>query len=111
MNMLSEKMITPEILYHLADKMDLTRTPNPTTKDEERVRKYREAADRIMDAMPYADAIPDCRLIEINGVAEIHPAVSHDQFTDMFIRFIESHGWFFGGGYRDITGSENGARQ
>ena len=87
----------------LADNMDLTRIKNPTEKDKARVKKYRKAADRIMDILPYADAIPDCRLIEINGVAEIHPSVSIDQFCDMFIRFIESHGWFFGGGYKDIT--------
>jgi len=91
----------------LADNMDLTRIPNPTEKDKERIKKYRKAADRIMDVLPYADAIPDCRLIEINGVAEIHPSVSIDQFCDMFIRFIESHGWFFGGGYKDITDEKN----
>ena len=87
----------------LADNMDLTRISSPTVKDEERIKKYREAADRIMDALPYADAIPDCRLIEINGVTEVHPAITVDQFSDMFIRFFESHGWFFGGGYKDIT--------
>ena len=90
----------------LADNMDLTRIPNPTEKDKECVKKYRKAADRIMDALPYADAIPDCRLIGINGVAEIHPSVSINQFIDMFIRFIESHGWFFGGGYKDSTDEE-----
>ena len=37
----------------LADNMDLTRIPNPTEKDRERVKKYREAADRIMDALSY----------------------------------------------------------
>jgi len=31
----------------LADNMDLTRIPNPTDKDRERVKKYRDAADRI----------------------------------------------------------------
>ena len=91
----------------LADNMDLTRLPNPTAKDEERIKKYMEASDRIMDALPYADAIPDCRLIEIDGVAEIHPAISADQFSDMFIRFFESHGWFFGGGCNDVTDDEN----
>ena len=95
----------------LADNMDLTRIPNPTDKDKERVKKYRKAADRIMEALPYADSIPDCRLIEINGVAEIHPAISIDQFADMFIRFIEAHGWFFGGGYKDITDEENNGEQ
>ena len=95
----------------LADNMDLTRIPNPTAKDEERIKKYRVTADRIMDALPHADAIPDCRLIEINGVAEIHPIVSIDQFSDMFIRFIVSHGWFFGGGYKDVTDAERDERE
>ena len=90
----------------LADNMDLTRIPNTTVKDEERIRKYRKAADRIADALPFADAIPDCRLIEVNGIAEIHPAITLDQFSDMFIRFIESHSWFFGGGYKDVTDEE-----
>jgi hypothetical protein len=87
----------------LADNMDLTRIPNPTDKDMERIKKYRESADRINDVLPYADAIPDCRLIEIEGIAEIHPSITIDQFIDMFTRFIESHGWFFGGGYKDVT--------
>jgi len=34
----------------LADNMDLTRISNPTAKDKERIKKYREAKDRIMDA-------------------------------------------------------------
>ena len=75
-------------------------------EDEARIQKYKLAADRISDASPYADAIPDCRLVEINEVAEIHPAISSDQFCDMFIRFIEPHGWFFGGGFKDITGEK-----
>ena len=91
----------------LADNMDLTRMPNPTDKDKERVKKYSDAADRINDVLPYADAIPDCRLISIEGVAEIHPNISIDQFSDMFIRFIELHGWFFGGGYKDITDKDS----
>lgn len=90
-------------LADLADNMNLTRIQKPNVKDEERIKKYNQAADRISDALPYADEIPDCRLIEIGGVAEIHPNVSSDQFTDMFIRFIEAHGWFFGGGFKDIT--------
>jgi len=93
-------------LADLVDNMNLTRIQNPTVKDEERIKKYNQAADRISDALPYADKIPDCRLIEIGGVAEINPNVSSDQFTDMFIRFIESHGWFFGGGFKDITQEE-----
>ena len=105
------RVLTNEIacrvkLADLADNMDLTRIQNPSAKDEERIKKYNDAADRISGTLPYADAIPDCRLIEINGVAEIYPNVSSDQFADMFIRFIESHGWFFGGGFKDITNEE-----
>lgn len=90
-------------LADLIDNMDLTRIQNLSKEDKERIQKYKLAADRISDALPYADAIPDCRLVEINGVAEIHSAISSDQFCDMFIRFIEAHGWFFGGGFKDIT--------
>lgn len=90
-------------LADLTDNMDLTRIQNPTVKDEERIKKYKLAADRISDVLPYADEIPNCRLIEIGGVVEINPNISSDKFTDMFIRFIEAHGWFFGGGFKDIT--------
>lgn len=90
----------------LADNMNLTRIPNPTEKDKERIKKYSKASERLMDALPYADAIPDCRLVEINGVVEVPPIISIDQFSDMFISFIEAHGWFFGGGYKDITEDE-----
>lgn len=38
-------------LADLADNMDLTRIQNPTTKDEERIKKYNQAADRISDAL------------------------------------------------------------
>jgi len=61
--------------------------------------------------LPYADAIPDCQLISIDGIAEIHPNIPIDQFLNMFIRFIESHGWFFGGGHRDVTDEENDVEQ
>lgn len=90
-------------LADLTDNMDLTRIQNPGQEDEARIQKYKLAADRISDTLPYADPIPNCRLVEINGVAEIHPVISSDQFCDMFIRFIEAHGWFFGGGFKDIT--------
>jgi hypothetical protein len=90
-------------LADLIDNMDLTRIKNPDKEDEVRVQKYKLAIDRILDAMPCTDEIPICRLIEINGVAEIHPTVSSDKFSYMFIRFIEMHGWFFGGSFKDIT--------
>lgn len=103
-----DRVLTNEIacrvkLADLTDNMDLTRIQNPTVKDEECIKKYKLAADRISDALPYADEIPESRLIEIGGVVEINPNISSDKFTDMFIRFIEAHGWFFGGGFKDIT--------
>lgn len=93
-------------LADLADNMDLTRIENPTEKDEDRIKKYNQATDHISEELPYTDEIPDCRLIELNDVAEIYSNISNDQFIDMLIRFIESHGWFFGGGFKDITGKE-----
>jgi len=87
----------------LADNMDLTRLPNHTTEDEERIKKYSRAAERIDEVLPYANSIPDRRLISVDGVVEVQPCTSLDQFSDMFIRFVEAHGWSFGGGYKDIT--------
>lgn len=88
---LSNELACHVKLADLADNMDLTRIQNPSKEDEARIQKYKLAIDRISEALPYAEALTDCRLVEINGVAEIHPAISSDQFCDMFIRFIESH--------------------
>ena len=93
-------------LADLADNMDLTRIGRPTAKDEERIIKYKQAAGRITDALPYADEIPDCHYLEINGYAQIHPIISNPQFVDMFIRFFESHGWFFGGDIKEMADKE-----
>ena len=41
--------------------------------------------------------------IEINGCVEIPPEMTMDDFTDEFIRFVESKGWFFGGGFHEVT--------
>ncbi len=38
-------------LSDLRDNMDLSRIPNPTQKDHERVEKYRKAAERILEAL------------------------------------------------------------
>ena len=93
----------------LTDNMDLTRIKNPSEKDKERVQKYERAVDRILEALPCSDAIPDRRLIKIDGVAEIHPAISEEKFCDMFLCFMEAHGWLFGGGFEDITDKEDEA--
>lgn len=41
--------------------------------------------------------------IEINGCIEIPPEMTSDEFTDTFIEWIESKGWYFGGGFREIA--------
>lgn len=41
--------------------------------------------------------------IEINGCVEIPPEMTMDDFTDEFIRFVESKGWSFGGGFQEIV--------
>lgn len=44
--------------------------------------------------------------IEINGCINIPPNVSFDEVYDKFIEFVESNGWFFGGGFRTIIDGE-----
>jgi hypothetical protein len=41
--------------------------------------------------------------IEINGCVEIPPEITMDAFTDAFIEWIESKGWYFGGGFKEIV--------
>lgn len=41
--------------------------------------------------------------IEIGGCVEVPPELTIDEFTDAFIAFIESKGWYFGGGFREIV--------
>lgn len=90
-------------LSDLWDNMDITRIKNPSDKDTERIKKYQEAAVRISDALPMADNIENERVIEINGCVSIQPYLSHDDFLNRFIRFVEMNGWFFGGGTEDVT--------
>lgn len=40
--------------------------------------------------------------IEINGCISLPRDVSHDQFLDQFIGWVESKGWHFGGGTRQV---------
>lgn len=42
------------------------------------------------------------RYIEINGVVELPDNVDHDQFLNEFIDFLESKGYSFGGGTKEI---------
>lgn len=90
-------------LSDLCDNMDITRIKNPTVKDTERTKKYQEAANRISDVLPMAKGIENERVIEINGCVSIQPYLSHDDFLNRFIRFVEMNGWFFGGGTMEVT--------
>ena len=44
--------------------------------------------------------------IEISGCMEIPDNISEDEFIDEFLRLIESKGWFFGGGFREIKNND-----
>ncbi|MFZ7132133.1 MAG: hypothetical protein ACOWWR_07215 [Eubacteriales bacterium] len=41
----------------VCDNMNLTRIPNPTQKDLERIQKYNKASECIMDALPIKEGI------------------------------------------------------
>jgi len=110
------RVITNEIACRvksgdLADNMDLTRIPDPSQEDKERIMKYKKAASRVSDAYYNFSAksrnggtTTDYRVYEITGTVEVPYVISEDQLLDMYIRFVESHGWFFCGGFKDITG-------
>ena len=38
--------------------------------------------------------------IEIDGCVSIQNDLTHDEFLKKFINFIETNGWYFGGGTR-----------
>ncbi len=39
---------------------------------------------------------------EINGCVSVPPDVTDDEFSDAFLGFLESKGWYFGGGIIEI---------
>ncbi len=94
-------------LADLCDNMNLSRIVNPTEKDEARIKKYNEAAERIMDVLSLQDEIKNERVIKVEGCVSIQPFMSQDDFIDRFISFIEMQGWYFGGGTEDVTDKED----
>lgn len=46
--------------------------------------------------------------IEIGGCITVPSDVSRDEVVDSFIRWVESKGWLFGGGFRELTAEESG---
>ena len=43
------------------------------------------------------------RMIEIRGLLEITPEDKMSDVIDAFLRWIESRGWYFGGGFREVV--------
>ena len=41
--------------------------------------------------------------IEIAGCVEIPPDMPAEAFEEAFVEWVEEHGWFFGGGFREIV--------
>jgi hypothetical protein len=39
---------------------------------------------------------------EIGGCIEVQPEMTEDEFWEIFIQFVESKGWSFGGGIHEI---------
>jgi hypothetical protein len=40
--------------------------------------------------------------IEINGCVSLPSNVSHNEFLDKFIEWVDSNGWTFGGGTKEL---------
>lgn len=40
--------------------------------------------------------------IEIEGCLTVPDKISLDDVTDIFLKFVESHGWYFGGGFNEF---------
>ena len=41
--------------------------------------------------------------MEVVGCIEIPPEMTMDEFTDKFLKLMETKGWFFGGGFKEIV--------
>ena len=43
------------------------------------------------------------KVIEVSGGMEIPDEMTMDEFIDAFLELIESKGWFFGGGFKEMS--------
>ena len=50
----------------------------------------------------------DEKEIEIGGYLIVPADVSEDEVLDAFIQWEESKGWYFGGGFRELSPEESG---
>lgn len=91
-------------LADLCDNMDLSRIKKPTETDYKRVKKYRKAADRILES--FEDRVDskfsNTREIEIDGCVSVPEECSEDEFSDKFIDFVDRNHWSYGGGIKYI---------
>ena len=46
--------------------------------------------------------------IEIQGCFTVPAGLSMDELSDSFLRWVESNGWIFGGGFRELSPEESG---
>lgn len=44
---------------------------------------------------------------QIDGCVSVQHYISHDDFLERFIAFVEMHGWYFGGGTEEVTDKED----
>ena len=52
--------------------------------------------------------VMDEKEIEIGGCILVPRNVPKDEVIDKFIEWVESNGWYFGGGFRELTYNEKG---
>ena len=90
-------------LADLSDNMNLSRIPNPSEQDYQRVEKYSKAANKIVNALAaFADeSYVTSKEIEINGCISVPEHCTEDEVLNKFINFIESNHWYFGGGVKE----------
>ena len=53
--------------------------------------------------------VMDEKEIEIGGCILVPRHVPKDEVIDKFIEWVESNGWYFGGGFRELAYNEKGA--
>lgn len=65
----------------------------------------------VLDAVYYyaANHLPSIskegttpKLIEVDGMVEVQENVNTDTFTTLFLEWIESKGWYYGGSIREL---------
>ena len=42
-------------------------------------------------------------MLEVDGILQVPLTTSKDDVVDLFIDFVESQGWFFGGGLKELS--------